>query len=75
MARQEVKAAQMNLRVARDSLLPDVRFLATYDFNDIGSRLDGPGSENAFRNLSDGRFSNWSVGIQGNIRSSPRRPR
>ncbi len=67
MARQEVKAAQMNLIVARDSERPDIRFTATYDFNDIGSRLDGPGTENAFRNLSDGRFSNWSVGIQGNI--------
>ena len=67
LARQEVKAAQMNLRVARDSELPDIRLTATYDFNDIGSRLDGPGTENAFRNLSDGRFSNWSVGIQGNI--------
>jgi outer membrane protein TolC len=67
MARQEVKAAQMNLRVAEDMELPDVRLTATYDFNDIGSRLDGPGSDNAFRNLSTGRFSDWSVGIQGNI--------
>ena len=67
LARQEVKAAQMNLLVARDAERPDIRFTATYDFNDIGSRLDGPGTENAFRNLSDGRFSNWSVGIQGNI--------
>jgi outer membrane protein TolC len=66
-ARQEVKAAQMNLKATEDSELPDVRLTASYDFNDIGDRLDGPGTENAFRNLSSGRFSDWSVGIQGNI--------
>src|SRR5262249_31768733 len=67
IARQEIKVAQMNLIAARDTVLPDIRFTATYDFNDIGSRLDGPGSQNAFRNLANGAFSNWTVGLQGNI--------
>src|SRR5262249_34509851 len=66
LAREEVKAAQMNLIVARDNVLPDVRFRATYDFNDIGTRLDGTGTQNAFRNLADVNFSNWTIGVTGN---------
>ena len=67
LAREDVKANMMNLRATQDTELPDVRFLATYDYNDIGSRLDGSGSENAYRNLANGRFSDWTVGLQGNI--------
>jgi outer membrane protein TolC len=67
LAREEVHAAQMNLRLARDNVLPDIRLTATYDVNSIGSRLDGPDQENAFRNLASDRFNNWSIGLQGNI--------
>jgi outer membrane protein TolC len=69
MARQEVKASQMNLMLAKNQLLPDLRFLATYDVNSIGNRLDGPnnstGTEtNAFRNLADNNFNNASAQLR-----------
>jgi len=73
MARQEVKAAQMNLILAKNQLLPDVRFTATYDFQGLGSQLDGGSGTtttggaqniNALRDLADGRFSSWNAGIQ-----------
>ncbi len=74
MARQDIKAAQMNLLLAKNQLLPDVRFQASYDFNSIGTRLDGAsgsnangGDINAFRGLSDANFSSWTMGIRANI--------
>jgi outer membrane protein TolC len=67
LARQDLKFRQLDLINQRNLLLPDVRFTSTYDFNSIGTRLDGPGAGNAFRNLSQGNFSNWAVGIQANI--------
>ncbi len=67
MARQDVKAAQLKLILAKNSLLPDVRFTATYDTNSIGSRLDGPDGSNAFRNLADGNFHSWTTGIRAVI--------
>src|SRR5262249_27774176 len=44
-----------------------VRLTATWDANAVGSRLDGSGPDNAFRNLSSDRFHNWAIGLQGNI--------
>src|SRR5262249_7769837 len=38
-----------------------------YDFNDIGARLDGANQDNAFRQLADASFSNWTSGLQGNV--------
>src|SRR5262249_22270162 len=67
LAREEVKAAEMNLILARNNTLPDVRLTATWDANAVGSRLDGSGPDNAFRNLSSDRFHNWAIGLQGNI--------
>lgn len=73
MARQDIKAAQMNLILAKNQLLPDVRFTASYDFQGLGSQLDGGSGAtttggaqniNALRDLSDGRFSSWNAGIQ-----------
>lgn len=78
MTRQEIKAAQMNLILAKNQLLPDLRFTASYDVNSLGTRLDGASGSvataggnqrdiNAFRGLSDGNFSNWTIGINANI--------
>jgi outer membrane protein TolC len=71
MARQDVKAAQMNLMVAKNQLLPDLRFLSTYDYNGLGSRLDGANTTgagvNAFRNLAGGNFSDWSIQLRYNV--------
>ncbi len=41
MVRQEIKANQMRLILAKNSILPDLRLTGTYDVNSIGSRLDG----------------------------------
>ncbi len=69
MLRQQLKVDQFNLIAAQNNLLPDVRLTATYDFNDIGSQLDGSPSNgnNAWANLARGNFSDWAVGIRANI--------
>ncbi len=68
LCRQEVKAAQMNLILQKNSLLPDLRFAATYDINSIGSQLDGPDpNRNAFRALADNHFNNWSAQLRLNM--------
>ncbi len=70
MARQEIKVAQYNLILAKNSLLPDLRFTSSYDFNSIGGKLDGPVGNgapqdtNALRALSYGNFSDWSLGLR-----------
>jgi outer membrane protein TolC len=67
LAREEVKVAQFNLQLARNTLLPDLRAVASYDWDTLGPRLDGPDSAppnskdvNALHNLASGNFSNWS---------------
>jgi outer membrane protein TolC len=70
MARQEVKVQQLNLLNAKNQMLPDLRFLASYDYNGLGGRLDGNSTtvggapENALRSLASGQFSDWSVGLR-----------
>jgi outer membrane protein TolC len=67
MARQDVKAAQFNVILAKNSLLPDLRFTSTYDINSNGTRLDGADTNNAFRNLADNSFNSWAVGVRVNV--------
>ena len=67
LAREDLKAQQLNLRLAENALLPDLRLGATYDVNSIGSRLDGPNTDNAFRNLSSDHFNDWSVLLRLNV--------
>jgi outer membrane protein TolC len=67
LARQDLKISQLNLISQKNQLLPDLRFTGTYDYNAIGPRLDGPTALNALRVLSNGDFSNWSLGLQANI--------
>jgi len=63
-ARQDIKAQQLLLAEQRNRLMPDLRFIAQYDINSIGNRLDGPDPENALRNLADNRFNNWQLGLR-----------
>jgi outer membrane protein TolC len=73
IARQDVKANQMNVILAKNSLLPDLRFTATYDINGIGTRLDGPVGDNAapdnnaLRNLASNHFNDWALGLRLNV--------
>jgi outer membrane protein TolC len=79
MIRQEIKAAQMQVLLAKNQLLPDLRFTASYDVNALGSRLDGgdqtqtfgPDGQptglkqvNAFRNLAQDNFNSWNLGLR-----------
>ena len=67
LARQEVKANQLNLVLQENSLLPDLRFAASYDINALGNRLDGPDANNAFRNLASDRFNNWQLQLRMSV--------
>src|SRR5439155_25604688 len=67
IARNELKARQFAVIEARNQLLPDLRFTATYDINAIGPRLDGADGENAFRNLASDHFNNWALGLRLNV--------
>ncbi len=64
LARQDVKANQLNLVLQENGLLPDLRFAATYDINGIGSQLDGTGPTNAFRSLASDHFNNWGLQLR-----------
>jgi outer membrane protein TolC len=50
LVRQDIKASQMQLLLAKNTLLPDVRLTATYDVNSIGTRLDGSATGTVTRN-------------------------
>lgn len=64
IARQDLKAQQLQVVELKNQLLPDLRFTTNYDINGIGTRLDGPGPSNAFRSLASNQFHNWSVGLR-----------
>lgn len=67
LARNDVKQKQLVLIRDKNLLLPDLRFISSYDFNAIGPRLDGNDNRNALRNLADFNFSNWQLGLQAEI--------
>ncbi len=66
MARQDVKVSQLNVQLAKNYLLPDLRSFLAYDDNAVGSRLDGAagGNLNAFRNLASNTFNDWTIGLR-----------
>jgi outer membrane protein TolC len=64
MARQDVKVSQLNVQLAKNFLLPDLRSYLAYDSNSIGNRLDGNGPLNAFRNLASNTFNDWTIGLR-----------
>lgn len=64
IARQELKAQQLNLILQKNSRRPDLRFVSSYDINGIGTRLDGGPDENALKSFNQNRFNNWQVGLR-----------
>jgi outer membrane protein TolC len=69
--REELRASLFTLMLQKNYLLPDLRLLASYGLNGIGSRLDGPIASdpnnvdvNALRNLASDRFTNYSLGLR-----------
>jgi outer membrane protein TolC len=67
LARQELKLAQLDVINIKNLLLPDLRFVSTYDINGIGSRLDSGSPDNAFRSLASGKFTDYAFGLQLNV--------
>jgi outer membrane protein TolC len=67
LARQDLKFRQLDLLNTKNLTLPDLRFTSTYDINGIGSRLDGPDGENAFRSLASNHFNDWTAGLQARV--------
>ncbi len=68
LARQDLKFRQLDLRLQKNALLPDLRFTATYDINGIGTRLDGPtDAGNALGGLAGNTFNTWTLGLQMNM--------
>jgi outer membrane protein TolC len=64
IAREELKARQLDVIWIKNLLLPDLRVFATYDINGIGNRLDGPEADNAFRSLASNHFNSWQIGTR-----------
>jgi outer membrane protein TolC len=62
--RQEIQNAHLNVLVQKNFLMPDLRFLARYNINALGSRLDGTDDRNALRNLTENQFNNWELGLR-----------
>jgi outer membrane protein TolC len=73
LAREDVKLRQLNVLREKNNLLPDLRFMSSYNINALGTRLDGDGSfangmtDNAFRSLASNHFNNWSLGLALNV--------
>ena len=64
LCRNDLKFQQLNLINQKNLMLPDLRFTSTYDVNALGSTLTGDGPLSAMHVLSQGRFNDWSMGLQ-----------
>lgn len=64
IARQEVKARQLELLNQKELRKPDARLFTSYDVNALGSRLYGNSPENALSNLGQNMFNSWQVGLR-----------
>ncbi len=77
LAREDIKARQLNLMTQLTFLKPDLRFQSSYQIVGLGSRLDGNGqfldststwrSNNALRSLASDHFNDWSIGLTLNV--------
>jgi outer membrane protein TolC len=64
IARQELKAQQLNLILQRNLRRPDLRFFSSYDIAGLGSRLDGNESVNALHSFISNQFNSWQLGLR-----------
>lgn len=65
IARQEVKARQLDVLNQRNLRRPDLRFISSYDVAGLGPRLDGATNDvNAFRSLASNQFNTWQAGLR-----------
>jgi outer membrane protein TolC len=66
LARQELKARQLDLEAQKIGRRPDLRLFSSYDVNGLGARFVGDQS-NAFSSLASNQFNSWQVGLQLNM--------
>src|SRR5262249_572170 len=67
-SRRALRATELLLTRAKNLALPDLRFFSSYDFNGIGSKLDGGDDPlNALPSLASNRFHNWTVGLRMDV--------
>lgn len=77
IARDNVRAAQLQVVTQYNFLKPDLRFVANITPTGFGTRLDGNGTffdgtntertNNAFRGLSSAHFNDWLIGLTLNV--------
>jgi len=65
IARQELKASQLDIINSKNLLLPDLRFFSSYGLSGVGTSLAGT-NDNAFRSLASDKFNDWEVGLRLN---------
>jgi outer membrane protein TolC len=64
-ARNDLKRSQFEMILAKNAMLPDLRFTSTYGITGLGNSLDGT-NNNAFRNLASDKFIDYSIGLRMN---------
>jgi len=65
LARQELKARQLDVLLQKNNTRPDLRFVSSYDVNAIGTQLDGSeASGNAIAGLANNKFNSWTLGFR-----------
>jgi outer membrane protein TolC len=62
--RMDIQANQLAVLREKDFLLPDLRFISSYNINAIGSHLDGSDPDSALRNLAENEFNDWLMGFR-----------
>ncbi len=69
LARQDLKARQLDLINQKNLLLPDVRLAMNYDINGIGSHLGGGPNDgrNALADFAQDRFNDWMIELRADI--------
>jgi outer membrane protein TolC len=68
LLRDDLKFHQMDLINQKNLLMPDVRFVANYDLNGLGSHLDGgPDHGNALSDMASNKFHDWNIGLRADI--------
>jgi outer membrane protein TolC len=68
LARQDLKFRQLDLIRLKNSLLPDLRFVASDTLHSVGSQLDeGRNPANAFHELVSDPFNNLTLGFLLNV--------
>ncbi len=77
LARENMKFHEYQVRIAENSLRPDIRAFANIQSVGSGTRLDGDGTlqdgqnierpSNAFRSFVSGHFADWTLGVNMNV--------